>query len=106
MDEHAEPSEHVRLELQILGDTIEEQRPARDAAVRRVYVVATDAIMRLQLEDCLREIPGVQVLIGIGDGRPDLIVHDADSSVEVMISVAPCDAGSLAQMVLALLGRN
>lgn len=108
MDEQAKPSEHVRLELQILGDTIEDTpstQPSVDGRVHKVLVVATDPIVRLQVEDCLREIPGVQVLIGVGDGRPDLIVHDAHSSVEVTISVAPFDTQSLTRMVLGMLGR-
>jgi hypothetical protein len=103
MEESTPPSEAVRLELQVLGDTLEEPQPRKPKPAHSIFVVATDPIVRLQLEDCLREIPGIQVLIGIGDGLPDLIVHDTESSVEVAVNVAPFDAPSLAIRIIQLL---
>jgi hypothetical protein len=103
MEESPTPSETVRLELQVLGDTIEEPKPQRPKPAHSILVVATDPIVRLQLEDCLREIPGIQVLIGIGDGLPDLIVHDTESSVEVAVNVAPFDAPALALRIVRLM---
>ena len=44
-------------------------------------------------------------MIGIGDGLPDLIVHDTESSVEVAVNVAPFDAPALALRIIKLLRK-
>ena len=87
MDKKMEPSEHVRLEIEMLSDKsgileLEAHGVGMSGSGTDILVVTGDENMRLYIEGCLRPVAGFRVLAANDTKQPDLLVIDGVSGDE------------------------